>query len=209
MHETDPLLPANSDLVSLPPRHSAHFATRRSRCFCEIHPTPPPTRGIPCSALRCRHLLWPLLTSPRTSRHLACYPLSVRQASALASASSRFAVTRDTLAVRLTLPLAGCVEDFHLQVNAPCRAHQKENPAFAGFRFTIYRLNNVSCYVPLGAQILLRPEVPGNFRCHPASIVVAVLHEHAVVTGGVAEVTTLEGKAHGRAVRPHCCSSRR
>ena len=27
------------------------------------------------------------------------------------------------LAVRLTLPLAGCVEDLHLQVSAPCRAH--------------------------------------------------------------------------------------
>ncbi|PMS35739.1 hypothetical protein C0Z20_15425, partial [Trinickia symbiotica] len=25
--------------------------------------------------------------------------------------------------LRLTLPLAGRVEDFHLQVNAPCRAH--------------------------------------------------------------------------------------
>jgi hypothetical protein len=35
----------------------------------------------------------------------------------------------DTLAVQLTLPLAGCVEDFHLQVSAPCRAHQK-NAAF-------------------------------------------------------------------------------
>jgi len=35
----------------------------------------------------------------------------------------------DTLAtVQLTLPLAGCVEDFHLQVNAPCRAHIKKAP---------------------------------------------------------------------------------
>ena len=30
----------------------------------------------------------------------------------------------DTLAVRLTLPLAGCVGDFHPQVSAPCRAHK-------------------------------------------------------------------------------------
>ncbi len=44
--------------------------------------------------------------------------------------------------LRLTLPLAGCVEDFHLQVtsvattaklvaltrNAPCLAHQKKAP---------------------------------------------------------------------------------
>ena len=54
----------------------------------------------------------------------ASYPLPVRQASALLSASSRFAVTHDTLAVQLTLPLAGRVEGFHLQVSAPCRAHQ-------------------------------------------------------------------------------------
>ena len=32
----------------------------------------------------------------------------------------------DTLAVQLTLPLAGYVEDLHLQVSAPCRAHQSE-----------------------------------------------------------------------------------
>jgi hypothetical protein len=29
----------------------------------------------------------------------------------------------DTLAVRLTVPPAGPVKDFHLQVDAPCRAH--------------------------------------------------------------------------------------
>ena len=39
----------------------------------------------------------------------------------------------DTLAAPLTLPLAGCVEDFHLQVSAPCRAHEKAgNLAVAG-----------------------------------------------------------------------------
>src|ERR1022692_1803430 len=54
------------------------------------------------------------------------YPLPVRQASALPPASSRFRLATDTLAVRLTLPLAGCVEDFHLQVSAPCRAHTKK-----------------------------------------------------------------------------------
>jgi hypothetical protein len=30
------------------------------------------------------------------------------------------------IAVQLTLPLAGCVEDFHLQVSAPCRAHAEK-----------------------------------------------------------------------------------
>jgi hypothetical protein len=52
------------------------------------------------------------------------YPLPVRQASVLPTASSRFRLATDTLAVQLTLPLAGCVEDFHLQVSAPCRAHK-------------------------------------------------------------------------------------
>ncbi|RYZ51715.1 MAG: hypothetical protein EOP07_20845 [Proteobacteria bacterium] len=58
------------------------------------------------------------------SHAAASYAVSVRQASALPSASFRFHLTMDTLAVRLTLPLTGCVEDFHLQVSAPCRAHQ-------------------------------------------------------------------------------------
>jgi hypothetical protein len=62
-------------------------------------------------------------------RWAASYPLPVRQASALPPASSRFAVTRDTLAVRLTLPLAGRVEDLHLQVGAPCRAHKGKRVA--------------------------------------------------------------------------------
>jgi hypothetical protein len=56
------------------------------------------------------------------------YPLPVRRASALLTASFRFHLAMDTLAVQLTLPLAGCVEDFHLQVSAPCRAHQNKSP---------------------------------------------------------------------------------
>jgi len=42
----------------------------------------------------------------------------------LPSASFRFHLAMDTLAVRLTVPLAGPVEDLHLQVGAPCRAHK-------------------------------------------------------------------------------------
>ena len=55
--------------------------------------------------------------------YAASYPLPVRQASALPSASFRFAVAHDTLAVQLILPLVGRIEDFHLRVSAPCRAH--------------------------------------------------------------------------------------
>ena len=56
----------------------------------------------------------------------ASYAISVRRASALPAASFRSHLTMGTLAVRLTLPPVGCVEDLHLQVNAPCRAHKKE-----------------------------------------------------------------------------------
>jgi hypothetical protein len=52
--------------------------------------------------------------------------MAVRQTSALPTASFRFHLAVDTLAVQLTLPLAGCVEDFHLLVGAPCRAHHKK-----------------------------------------------------------------------------------
>jgi hypothetical protein len=42
----------------------------------------------------------------------ASYAVSVRQASVLPAASFRFHLTVDTLAVRLTVPPAGPVEDF-------------------------------------------------------------------------------------------------
>jgi hypothetical protein len=69
----------------------------------------------------------------------ASYAISVRQASVLPAASSGFHLAMDTLAVRLTIPPAGFVEDFHLQVNAPCRAHkaktsrQKQREVFCDF----------------------------------------------------------------------------
>ena len=70
------------------------------------------------------------------------YPLPVRQASVLPSASSGFHLAMDTLAVPLTLPLAGCVEDFHLQVSAPCRAHKIKKAAVkAAFLFSPRRRN--------------------------------------------------------------------
>ena len=82
------------------------------------------------------------------------YPLPVRQASALPTASSRFHLAMDTLAVRLTLPLAGCVGDLHLLVSAPCRAHKDEGPepllrAFACLRNLRLRLFR-SCFCRLG-----------------------------------------------------------
>jgi hypothetical protein len=53
----------------------------------------------------------------------------------------------DTLAVRLTVPPTGPVKDLHLQVGAPCRAHNKKSgriapPALyflAVFLFSLYQ----------------------------------------------------------------------
>ncbi len=59
------------------------------------------------------------------------YPLPVRQASALPTASSRFRIAPDTLAVRLTLPPVRRVMDLHHQVGAPCRAHKQKGTAVA------------------------------------------------------------------------------
>ncbi len=44
----------------------------------------------------------------------------------------------------LTLPLAGRVEDFHLQVSAPCRAHHKKTRSMSGFFTSGKRLNQQS-----------------------------------------------------------------
>ena len=41
------------------------------------------------------------------------YAIPLRQASALPAASFRFHLAMDTLAVRLTVPLAGSVRNFH------------------------------------------------------------------------------------------------
>jgi hypothetical protein len=56
--------------------------------------------GVPCK-------YWALLITANLPHHDALYPLAVRQASVLPSVSFRFAVTHDTLAFQLTLPLAG------------------------------------------------------------------------------------------------------
>ncbi|WP_254684268.1 hypothetical protein [Providencia heimbachae] len=57
-------------------------------------------------------------------------PLPVRQTGILLSASFRFHLAMNTLAVQLTLPLIGRVEDFHLQV--ACLPPQRTDSANQG-----------------------------------------------------------------------------
>jgi hypothetical protein len=68
-----------------------------------------------------------VLTRLRRLISASCSTRRPRHPSVLPSASSRFAVARGTLAVQLTLPLVGRVEDFHLQLRRPpagCGHHQ-------------------------------------------------------------------------------------
>ena len=89
----------------------------------------PPSRLCPSDIRRALPYKYRASTMLAASpRHLASYLLPVRRASALPSASSRSTVARGTLAAQLTLPLVGRVEDFHLRVGAPCRAHHKKTP---------------------------------------------------------------------------------
>ena len=119
---------ASADFLTRIPT-SRNAGSTRARVRISPGMTHPPSRlylsdlrhGVPCKFRA-------LTIMAALPSRAASYPLPVRQASALPSASSRFAVTRDTLAVRLTLPLAGRVEDFHLQVSAPCRAHHQKAP---------------------------------------------------------------------------------
>jgi len=60
-----------------------------------------------------------------SSSTAAFYAISVRQASALPAAYFRSHLAMGTLAVRLIIPPVGLIEDLHLQVSAPCRAHNK------------------------------------------------------------------------------------
>ncbi|SHO50080.1 hypothetical protein SAMN02745220_03238, partial [Desulfopila aestuarii DSM 18488] len=107
--------------------------------------THPPSR-LCLSDLRCTVpcKFWALQIVACSPQCNASYPLPVRQASVLPSASFRFPVTRNTLAVWLTLPLAGRVEDLHLLVGAPCRAHNRKRPlavkqgAFSRLKYYIF-----------------------------------------------------------------------
>ena len=56
----------------------------------------------------------------------ASYAISVRQASDLLSASFRFHLAVNTLAVQLVIPLTGLTEDFHLQVIPPAPPVQEQ-----------------------------------------------------------------------------------
>jgi hypothetical protein len=67
----------------------------------------------------------------------ASFEISVREVSVLPAASFRFHLTMGTFAVRLTIPHARFVCDFHPLVNAPCRARKREArfTGEAGFSF--------------------------------------------------------------------------
>ena len=81
-------------------------------------------RHIYAHELRCKKRTLSLFAL--LSLAFASYVISVRRTSALPSASFRFHLAMDTLAVRLAVPLAGPALDFHQLVIAPCRAHHQK-----------------------------------------------------------------------------------
>src|SRR5512139_1486685 len=74
----------------------------------------PPSRLCPPHIRPCLpYRYWTLKIFAFSSGMNASYAIPVRQASALPAASFRFPLAVDTLAVRLTVPPVGPVEDFH------------------------------------------------------------------------------------------------
>src|SRR5690625_1804531 len=125
-----------------------------------------------------------------SSSMTASNAIPVRQASALPSASFRFHLTMNTLAVQLALPLAGPAEDFHLQVSAPCRAHKKEQDSHI----------RLSCSVfddPLMIQLwnlhrllrkeVIQPHLPVQLPCYDLTPVIS----HTLNTRLINEATRL------------------
>ncbi len=72
----------------------------------------------------------------------------------------------DTLAVRLTVPPAGPVEDFHLQVSAPCRAHVKKTGRQIAGRF----LFSYSRLKPLPQDLLALWEIYSRLKPLPQDL---------------------------------------
>ena len=94
------------------------------------------------------------------------YPLPVRQASALLTASSRFHLAIDTLAVQLTLPLAGCVGDLHPQVSAPCRAHQQKGLQLRLGAFRSWKPIGIGSTLPGHIEMLIAIAASGYLRLY-------------------------------------------
>ena len=99
-------------------------------------------------------------------RHDRLYALPVRQVSVLRSASFRLRLATDALAVRLTVPPVGPVEDFHLPVRAPCRAHKKNGRPWSAVRLLDGQLSLTRKFLSQKLEHGLRHHVGlGQHRC--------------------------------------------
>src|ERR1700694_3129600 len=96
-----------------------------------------------------------------------------------------------TLAVRLTLPLAGCVEDLHLLVSAPCRAHQKDAPRDEARRRTGARSALNLTLDNLGQAWVFPQGGEGVVLVDPGEILEAVFLGALEVFEGALEVSSL------------------
>jgi hypothetical protein len=99
----------------------------------------------------------------------ASYAVSVRQASVLPAASSGFHLAMDTLAVRLTIPPAGFVRDFHPQMSAPCRAHKEkvEESGTANDGDYFYSCASLLTSIPESVSALTAERRPPKAKSNP------------------------------------------
>src|SRR5690625_793709 len=155
---TNPTMPSADSCRHIPAPHdasstTAHRQASPGNAHSPSRLSPPHIR--PC--FPCKNRTSEIFAS--SSSMTASNAIPVRQASALPSASFRFHLTMNTLAVQLTVPLAGPAENFHLQVNAPCRAHKGKRHSVSECR--LQPLNGGPCrtrtYNPLiKSQLLYR-----------------------------------------------------
>ena len=105
---------------------------------------------------------------------LRLYPLPVRQTSTLPAASFRFRLATDTLAVQLTLPLAGRVEDFHLQVIFPATTAGKTAPVTALRAMpgapTKKPRSSVAFFTSIEPRLSIRTRDDGEVGCETVSL---------------------------------------
>jgi len=106
-----------------------------------------------------------------SSNTTASYVIPVRQASVSESPCSRLPACGflqptphdANLAVRLTLPPAGCIEDLHLQVSAPCRAQSSRRRGLPRC------LSHHRAYGSVPRRFLLRVRPSGHTHFCPIS----------------------------------------
>ncbi|MGM8935070.1 hypothetical protein ACS8E9_09335, partial [Pseudomonas neustonica] len=95
----------------------------------------------------------------------------------------------------LTLPLAGRVEDFHLQVSAPCRAHHKKAPHQRGLwnRLEAFQLDTSPPKSPANKTPSIATINEARTAAGSAAKMILVINQTSLPKGISKSVTTIRG----------------